>query len=64
MDDVTSAYLQQGVGLSIHLNELATALLYGSLQGLCNLVGVLNAHALTKHDSCANCRAKEQGIFL
>ena len=41
-----------------------TALLYGSLQGLCNLVEVLKAHALTKHDECANCRAKEQLILL
>ena len=41
-----------------------TALLYGSLQGLCNMAGVLKAHALTKHDACPNCRAKQQWILL
>ena len=46
--------------------ELTTALLYGSLQGLCNVAGVLKikAHALTKHDACANWQAKEQLIML
>ena len=38
--------------------EWTTTLLYGSLQGLYNLAGVLKAHALTKRDACANCRAK------
>ena len=31
--------------------EWTTALLYGSLQGLCNVAGVLKSHALTKHDA-------------
>ena len=36
------------------------ALLYGSLQGQCNVAGVLKAHALTiKHDVCVNCWAKK-----
>ena len=44
-----------------YLNEL---LHYsGSLQGLCNVAGVLKSHALTKHDACSNCRAKEQWIL-
>ena len=44
IDDVTSVYLHQmqGIGLSIHLNELV--LLYGSLNGLCIVSGVLKAH--------------------
>ena len=48
IDDVTNVYLQQteGIGLSIHLNELLH-ILYGSLQGFCNKAGVLKAHALT-----------------
>ena len=41
-----------------------TTALLTHYQGLCNLVGVLKAHALTKHDACANCRAKEQWIGL
>ena len=62
IDVVTSVYLQQtrGIGLLIQLNELRTTLLYGSLQGLCNVAGVLKAHALTKHDAHTNCQAKEQ----
>ena len=43
--------------------EWTTALLYGSLQGLCNVAGVLKAHALTKHDACAYWQAKEQWIM-
>ena len=69
IDDVTNVYLQQtqGIGLSIHLNELlhySTAPNSCSKQGLCNVAGVLNAHALTKHDARENCRAKEQLIVL
>ena len=39
--------------------EWTAALLYGSLQGLCNMAGVLKAHALTKNDACEKCRAKQ-----
>ena len=35
--------------------------LWLNTQGLCNVVGVLKAHALTKHDACANCRAMNNG---
>ena len=47
IDDVTTVYLQQtqGIGLSIHSNELLTVLLYCSLHGLCIVAGVLKAHA-------------------
>ena len=38
--------------------------LWLTTQVLCNVAGVLKAHALTKHDACANCRAKEQWILL
>ena len=59
IDDVTSVYLQQTQRIGfIDTLEWTTAILYGSLQGLCNVAGVLNGHALTKHDACANCRAK------
>ena len=45
IDDVTNVYLQQrqGVGISICLNEP----LHYSM-GLCNVAGVLKAHALVK----------------
>ena len=35
------------------LEWTTAALLYGSLQGLCNVAGVLKAHAVTKRDACA-----------
>ena len=40
----------------IDMLELTTALLYGSLQGLCNVAGILKANALT-----ANCQAMDTG---
>ena len=43
--------------------EWTTAHLYGSLQGLCNMAGVSKAHALTKHNACANCWANAQLIL-
>ena len=57
-------YLQQtqGIGLSIHLNKL---LHYSNgYTELCKVAGVLKAHAMTKHDAWADCRAKDQSILL
>ena len=66
IDDVTNVYLQQtqGIGLSIHLNELLHYSTAHNRACVCNMAGVLKTHALTKHDAYVNCRAKEQWILL